>query len=137
MPILDAVLLSGVQSRMVYHLAELYGQPMTGKRFLEIASGLGTGLVLRAGGTRPDQADSRHGLRPGFGRRRRPGRGVDVCSGQGFLLLLSIGPQGACAEGGRPQTVLSRTVRRGGAAWTKIMSKKAESAEKPVAPSSK
>ncbi len=49
-PILDAVLLSGVQSRMVYHLAELYGQPLSAKRFWEIVSTLGTGQVLRQAG---------------------------------------------------------------------------------------
>ena len=48
-PIVDLVLLSGIQSRMVYHLAQLYGQPMTGHRFLEIASTLGMGMLLRQG----------------------------------------------------------------------------------------
>jgi uncharacterized protein (DUF697 family) len=46
-PILDALLLSGIQTRMVYHLARLYGQPLTGERFRELASALGMGLVLR------------------------------------------------------------------------------------------
>jgi uncharacterized protein (DUF697 family)/predicted GTPase len=48
-PIVDLVLLSGIQSRMVYHLAQLYGQPLTGRRFLEIASTLGLGMVVRQG----------------------------------------------------------------------------------------
>ncbi len=34
---------------MVYHLAQLYGQPLTAQRFLEIASTLGLGLLLRQG----------------------------------------------------------------------------------------
>ncbi len=34
---------------MVYHLAQLYGQPMTGQRFLEIASSLGVGVLVRQG----------------------------------------------------------------------------------------
>ena len=32
---------------MIYHLAQLYGQPMTGSRFLELASTLGLGLMVR------------------------------------------------------------------------------------------
>jgi uncharacterized protein (DUF697 family) len=46
-PVLDLVLLSGVQTRMVYHLAKLYGQPMSGKRFLEMAGSLGLGVAAR------------------------------------------------------------------------------------------
>ncbi len=46
-PVLDLVLLSGIQSRMIYHLAKLYGQPMDGKRFLEIGSGMGLGALTR------------------------------------------------------------------------------------------
>ena len=46
-PVLDLVLLSGIQSRMIYHLAKLYGQPMDGKRFLEIAGGMGLGVLAR------------------------------------------------------------------------------------------
>ncbi len=46
-PLLDLVLISGVQTRMVYHLARLYGQPLTGKRFLEVAGTLGFGILLR------------------------------------------------------------------------------------------
>jgi uncharacterized protein (DUF697 family) len=48
-PVVDLVLLAGIQSRMVYHLAEIYGQPMTGRRFLEIAGTLGIGLFVRQG----------------------------------------------------------------------------------------
>jgi uncharacterized protein (DUF697 family)/predicted GTPase len=46
-PILDVVLISSIQSRMIYHLARLYGQPLTGKRFLEVAGTLGLSLVAR------------------------------------------------------------------------------------------
>ncbi|HVS38034.1 MAG TPA: DUF697 domain-containing protein [Gemmataceae bacterium] len=46
-PVLDLVLLSGVQSRMIYHLARHYGQPMTAKGFLEIAGGAGLGVLAR------------------------------------------------------------------------------------------
>jgi uncharacterized protein (DUF697 family) len=46
-PVLDLVLLSGIQSHMVYDLARLYGQPLTGQRFLEMASSLGMGMLLR------------------------------------------------------------------------------------------
>src|SRR5207237_4724148 len=46
-PWLDLLILPGIQSRMIYHLAQLYGQPMTGSRFLELASTLGLGLMVR------------------------------------------------------------------------------------------
>src|SRR5205807_3395497 len=46
-PLLDLVLLSAVQTRMIYALARLYGQPLTGQRFAEVASTLGLGLLLR------------------------------------------------------------------------------------------
>ena len=46
-PVLDLVLLSGVQSRMIYHLARHYGQPMTAQNFLEIAGGAGLGVLAR------------------------------------------------------------------------------------------
>jgi len=48
-PFVDLILLSGIQSRMVYHLARLHGQALTTQRFLEIASTLGLGLFLRQG----------------------------------------------------------------------------------------
>ncbi len=46
-PFVDLILLSGIQTRMVYHLANLYGQPLTGKRFIEIAASLGLGMFVR------------------------------------------------------------------------------------------
>jgi uncharacterized protein (DUF697 family) len=46
-PWLDLLILPGIQTRMIYHLAQLYGQPLTGTRFLELASTLGLGLLVR------------------------------------------------------------------------------------------
>ncbi len=46
-PVLDVVLLSAIQTRMVYHLARLYGQPLTGRRFVELAGTLGLGVLAR------------------------------------------------------------------------------------------
>jgi uncharacterized protein (DUF697 family)/predicted GTPase len=46
-PWLDLFILPGIQTRMVYHLAELYGQPLTGVRFMELASTLGLGIMMR------------------------------------------------------------------------------------------
>jgi uncharacterized protein (DUF697 family) len=46
-PVIDLVLLAGIQSHMVYELAKLYGQPLTGQRFVEIASTLGLGMLTR------------------------------------------------------------------------------------------
>ena len=49
-PFVDLVLISSIQSRMVYHLAQLYGQPMTGERFREVASAMGMGMLARQAG---------------------------------------------------------------------------------------
>ena len=46
-PLLDLLILPGIQSRMIYHLARFYGQPLSATRFLELASTLGLGVVLR------------------------------------------------------------------------------------------
>jgi uncharacterized protein (DUF697 family) len=46
-PWIDLPILAGIQTRMIYHLAKLYGQPLSGTRFLELASGLGLGLLVR------------------------------------------------------------------------------------------
>lgn len=46
-PWVDLLILPGIQTRMIYHLAQLYGQPLTGARFLELASTLGLGLLVR------------------------------------------------------------------------------------------
>ncbi len=46
-PLVDLVLVPGIQTRMVYHLAQLAGQPLTGQRFGEMASALGMGLLSR------------------------------------------------------------------------------------------
>jgi uncharacterized protein (DUF697 family)/predicted GTPase len=48
-PLVDLMLLSGVQTRMVYRLARLYGQPLSAQRFLEIAGTLGLGFFVRQG----------------------------------------------------------------------------------------
>lgn len=49
-PLLDAVLLAAVQTRMVHHLAQLYGQPLTGERFMEMATSVGLGQLVRLAG---------------------------------------------------------------------------------------
>ena len=46
-PWVDLLVLPGIQTRMIYHLAEMYGQPLSGRRFLELASTLGMGMVVR------------------------------------------------------------------------------------------
>jgi uncharacterized protein (DUF697 family) len=46
-PWLDLLILPGIQTRMIYHLARFYGQPLTGTRFLELASTLGLGMIAR------------------------------------------------------------------------------------------
>jgi uncharacterized protein (DUF697 family)/predicted GTPase len=46
-PWLDLLILPGIQTRMIYHLARFYGQPLTAPRFVELASTLGLGVVMR------------------------------------------------------------------------------------------
>ena len=48
-PFVDLLILPGIQTRMIYHLASLYGQPLTGQRFLEFAGALGLGIMVRQG----------------------------------------------------------------------------------------
>jgi uncharacterized protein (DUF697 family) len=49
-PFVDLALISGVQTRMVYELARLYGQPLSVRRLGELASTLGLGLLSRQAG---------------------------------------------------------------------------------------
>jgi uncharacterized protein (DUF697 family) len=46
-PLVDLVLISGIQSRMVDHLGRLYGQPPGARRFLEVAGTLGAGILFQ------------------------------------------------------------------------------------------
>jgi uncharacterized protein (DUF697 family)/predicted GTPase len=46
-PWLDLLILPAIQSRMIYHLAHFYGQPLSAARFLELASTLGLGVLVR------------------------------------------------------------------------------------------
>ncbi|MFO0807161.1 MAG: DUF697 domain-containing protein [Gemmataceae bacterium] len=46
-PWLDLLVLPGLQSQMVAHLAKRFGRPLEARRFAEVASALGLGLVAR------------------------------------------------------------------------------------------
>jgi uncharacterized protein (DUF697 family)/predicted GTPase len=46
-PWLDLLILPGIQTQMIHHLARFYGQPLTATRFIELASTLGLGMLLR------------------------------------------------------------------------------------------
>jgi uncharacterized protein (DUF697 family) len=48
-PWLDLLILPVIQSQMILHLARFYGQPLTATRFMELASTLGLGILLRQG----------------------------------------------------------------------------------------
>ena len=48
-PWVDLLVLPGIQTQMVMHLAQLYGQPLSGSRFMELASALGMGMLVRQG----------------------------------------------------------------------------------------
>jgi uncharacterized protein (DUF697 family)/predicted GTPase len=46
-PWVDLLILPAIQTQMIYHLARLYGQPLSAARFTELASTLGLGMLLR------------------------------------------------------------------------------------------
>jgi uncharacterized protein (DUF697 family) len=46
-PWVDLLILPGIQTRMIYHVASLYGQPLSATRFLELAGTLGLGILVR------------------------------------------------------------------------------------------
>lgn len=46
-PWIDLLILPGIQTQMIYHLARFYGQPLSGSRFMELASTLGLGMMTR------------------------------------------------------------------------------------------
>jgi uncharacterized protein (DUF697 family)/predicted GTPase len=46
-PLIDLVLLPAIQTRMVYHLAKIYGQELSAVRFLELATTVGMGLLAK------------------------------------------------------------------------------------------
>jgi uncharacterized protein (DUF697 family) len=46
-PWLDLLVIPGIQTRMIYHLAQFYGQPMSAYRFMELAGSLGMGVLFR------------------------------------------------------------------------------------------
>src|SRR5262249_43177529 len=46
-PWIDLLILPAIQSRMLHHLSEIYGQPLNATRFIEIAGSLGMGLLVR------------------------------------------------------------------------------------------
>jgi uncharacterized protein (DUF697 family) len=48
-PWVDLLILPGIQTRMVHHLAKLYGQPLKAQHFGELAGALGVGLLVRQG----------------------------------------------------------------------------------------
>ena len=46
-PWLDLLILPGIQMQMINHLARYYGQPLSARRFAELAGTLGVGMVAR------------------------------------------------------------------------------------------
>ena len=48
-PWVDLLILPGIQTRMVHHLARLYGQPLKAQHFGELAGTLGLGMLVRQG----------------------------------------------------------------------------------------
>ncbi len=48
-PWVDMLILPGIQTRMIYRLAKVYGQPLTGNQFLELAGTMGLGMAVRQG----------------------------------------------------------------------------------------
>jgi uncharacterized protein (DUF697 family) len=48
-PWVDLLILPGIQTRMVHHVARLYGQPLKAQHFGELAGALGLGMLVRQG----------------------------------------------------------------------------------------
>ena len=48
-PWVDLLILPGIQTRMIHHLAKLYGQPFKAQHFGELAGALGLGMLVRQG----------------------------------------------------------------------------------------
>jgi uncharacterized protein (DUF697 family) len=48
-PFVDLLVLPAIQTQMIYHLARLYGQPLSGQRFMELAGTLGLSIMVRQG----------------------------------------------------------------------------------------
>jgi uncharacterized protein (DUF697 family)/predicted GTPase len=46
-PWVDLVILPGIKTQMIHHLARFYGQPLDGPRFMELAGTLGVGMLVR------------------------------------------------------------------------------------------
>lgn len=46
-PLADVVVLMGIQARMAYQLAQIYGQPLNAQRFREIVAAVGAGIAAR------------------------------------------------------------------------------------------
>jgi uncharacterized protein (DUF697 family) len=43
----DLLILPGIQTQLIRHLASYYGQPLSSARFLEVAGTLGMGMLVR------------------------------------------------------------------------------------------
>ncbi len=113
-PFVDLILLSGIQTRMIYQLAQLYGQPMTGQRFIEIAASLGFGMIARQAGRELLKLIPFIGPVVGSVAGAALAGRVYVRAGQGVLLLLSRRASGTHSQDGRPAQVLQGTaVARG------------------------
>jgi len=101
-PWLDLLILPGIQTRMIYHLAQFYGQPLTGTRFAELASTLGLGMMVRQAAREVMKFIPFVGSVAGGG----PGRRLHIRAGQGVLLLLQRRPPGSRPQTGGLETLL-------------------------------
>ncbi len=48
-PWVDLLILPGIQTRMIHHLAKLYGQPLKAQHFAELGGAIGLGMLMRQG----------------------------------------------------------------------------------------
>ena len=46
-PWIDLLILPAIQAQMINHLARYYGQPLSGRRFAELASSVSAGMITR------------------------------------------------------------------------------------------
>ena len=106
-PWLDLLILPGIQTRMIYSLAKVFAQPMSGQQFLELAGTMGLGMLVRQGIRELLKFIPVFGSIAGAG----PGGIRDLCPRQSLLLLLRCRGQRPGSQNRGPQEVLSRATR--------------------------
>jgi len=107
-PWVDLLVLPIIHSQMIYHLARLYGQPLSATRFLEVASTLGLGIVVRQAAREVIKLIPYVGSVAGGALAA-----ASTFALQSVLLLLQCRTSGPCTQRRRFATLLPRATRAG------------------------